>query len=381
MVKEQVSTETALHTKYRPTFLDEVLGHTKVVTQLKGVVNDKKFPSAILLTGPSSVGKTTLARAFASTVLGKKAEGHPDFYELNASESRGIDDIRELISLSRLRPTSGIRRFIFVDEGQGLLSSPAAAACFLKPLEQPPKTTTWIIGSMDPEKFQTTSNGKAIANRCVQFALSQPSKEELFAYGKRIVKGEGLGYFTKEVLDLMVEGCNSEMRSLANMIQSSVQYYEGLETKPDKLSADDVSEVLKVSGSEDDATAVRLLGAIYAKKFSVAQKEILNIQDGFGFINKMLYLNWFLLNNTVLKGAKHPKLWGNRNSFALVKVFQSIVEQQGPDNQPDQVKMIGQVQDTITQLKYRAQAFALPEQMAISNAVFTLVQQLKGDSK
>jgi DNA polymerase III delta prime subunit len=360
--------DTGLDTKYRPSNLDEIIGHDGTVTRLRGIIEEKKWPKAILFTGPTSVGKTTLARAFATSILGKRAEGHPDFMELNASDSRSIDDMRELIGLSKLRPTSGIRRFILVDEAQGLLSTPASVAAILKPVETPPKTTTWIFGSMDPEKFQSTQNGKALANRCIQFALQPPSADDLFTYGKRIVKGEGVTFF---------------MRSLANLIQSAIQFHSGLPKaeRPAKLAAEHMSSILQSSQTEDDFTIIKILAAVYAQKFSSAQKEILNLKDGFGSINKMLNTNWFILNHIVLKGARHPKVWGNKNSFELVKVFETIVEQKGPANVTEQVRLLGFVQDALTQLKFKAQAFALPEQMAISSTVFNVIQTLKAEIK
>lgn len=121
--------ETALHTKYRPKTLDEVIGHEKAVTAFKGYVETKKWPSAIALLGPTSAGKTTLAHALASSEFGVKAKGHPDFFEINASDSKTIDDVRALITLSKYRPQKGKRRFIFIDEAQGLLSNKQALKC------------------------------------------------------------------------------------------------------------------------------------------------------------------------------------------------------------------------------------------------------------
>ena len=46
--------------------------------------------------------------------------------------------------------------------------------CLLKPLEEAGSTdTVWILCSMDPSKFSSTTNGKAIAKRCTQFVLTK----------------------------------------------------------------------------------------------------------------------------------------------------------------------------------------------------------------
>lgn len=120
-----------LHTQYRPKTLDKLIGHAEAVTRMKGIINSGKVPSAILLTGPTSVGKTTLARAFACDLSGRGEAflNSPDYREINFSDTRGIDDIRELIKLTRFKPQTSKYRVIVGDECQGVLSTPAAANC------------------------------------------------------------------------------------------------------------------------------------------------------------------------------------------------------------------------------------------------------------
>jgi DNA polymerase III gamma/tau subunit len=173
--------------KYRPKTLDKIIGHEQPVTRLKGIIKSKKYPPAILFAGPSSAGKTTLARAFASDLFGVPITGHSDYHESNASEARGIDDVRQMINVSRLKPRTAPRRVFMVDEAQGF-TGPAAGS-LLKPLENPPPFTMWILGSMEPEKLS-----QAMKNRCSQFVLRAPEKEHLVKYVKRIVKGEEMSY-------------------------------------------------------------------------------------------------------------------------------------------------------------------------------------------
>lgn len=122
--------DTALHTKYRPTSLDKLIGHEEAVTRMKGMISSGKIPSAILITGPTSVGKTTIARAFVSDLNGSPDFiKSPDYREINVADQRGIDDIRDLVRLSKLRPMVGKKKVFLLDECQALVSSPAAAAC------------------------------------------------------------------------------------------------------------------------------------------------------------------------------------------------------------------------------------------------------------
>lgn len=125
--------DTALHTKYRPTSLDKLIGHEEAVTRMKGMISSGKIPSAILITGPTSVGKTTLARAFVSDLNGgEKFLNSSDYKEINVADQRSIDDMRELVRLSKLRPMVGKKRVFVLDEAQSVCSNAAAAACIEK---------------------------------------------------------------------------------------------------------------------------------------------------------------------------------------------------------------------------------------------------------
>ena len=151
----------------------------------------------MLFTGPSSVGKTTLARALATELNGKPAEKQQDYQEINGTDQRSIEDMRNLIQVSKFKP-SGKKRIIVIDEAQGVLTNAPAAAALLKPLEEPSPDTLWILCSMDPTKFGS-GNGKAIANRCTQFVLEPHSNGELLKQALRIAKGERMRYVDKEL--------------------------------------------------------------------------------------------------------------------------------------------------------------------------------------
>lgn len=344
-----MSTHTAYHLKYRPKTLNRVLGHENVVTQLKGIVESGKVPSAILFTGPSSAGKTTLARAFAASLNDVDTiEGHLDYVEINASDNRSIDDMRAIIQTSTLRPMSLKKRVILVDEAQGILGLQASVSALLKPLEQPPKSTLWILSSMEADKFASTQGGRALANRCVQFNLDYPTEEALRKQAIRIIKGEELTFISKEVLAEVVQNCNREMRTLANILEKLSMYYAGLDKKPKRLSVDDVEGVIESASSNDDKVAVRFLLALYSRKLIPALKEVAQITDVFRFINTCVQFNKNVLIDYVLKGGRHPKVWFNQHSRALKDQVQELRKDR---KDGDLLGVIAAVQDELLVVK------------------------------
>lgn len=301
------------HSKYRPKSLSRILGHEQIVTRLRGCIDSEDIPLAMLFTGPTSAGKTTLARAFAHDVNGENWKR--DFTEVNAGDTRGIDDIRSLISTARYRPQGNKRRFILIDEAQQLITNPAAAQALLKPLEEPVPTTTWILCSMDPTKF-TTAAGKAIANRCVQFSLDPLSDDALLKFAKRIAKGESMSY-ASGILPQIVENSNNEPRSLANLMQAVHQFYNGLERKPKVLTEEHVSTLLDTTESSDDRLAAVVLHALYSGQFAELQVALLEVNEPFMFVQKLIWANSFMLNSACLNGKRHRKVWPSKTAKTL----------------------------------------------------------------
>ncbi len=373
----------SFHQLYRPFSLRQIIGHQKAVSTLQGYIETGKFPSAILFTGPTSVGKTTLARAFANDVLGLDGPAdlanNPNWFEINFGENRSIEDIRGMIQMSRLRPQNGAsRRFILGDEAQQVLANAPAANAFLKPLEEPAPTTTFLLGSMEADKFKATQTGKAIANRCVVFNLEPPSPEALMKQAKRIAKGEGMTWLTADLLTAVVAASDSSMRNLANLMESLAGFRAGNPKK--EITSEDLAEVIAGSSSNDDVAAVKFLTAICAGKFVGAQKALLEMNDGVTFINKLAWSCWFLLNSLILKGQRHPKVWGSQAGYALVKQVGAVFDDL---NLPEatRVSIVGEINSRLVKLKLQSGAFAVDESLALSAFAWDTVQAVKGHLK
>ncbi len=359
---------TAFHLQYRPGTLDRVIGHEAAVTRLQGMVADNKLPNALAFFGPSSAGKTTLARAFAAQVNGLKAigEGSRDYTEVNAAEARTIEDIRQLIQQAKFRPQNK-KRIIVIDEAQGLLSNNVAAQAFLKPLEEPPKDTMWVLCSMDPAKFQSSTTGKAMINRCSQFVLKPHSQGDMLKQAVRIAKAENMSYVMddeKSVLKQVVRNCQ-EMRSLANLMETMQQYYSGMTKKPKMLGAEHISEILASTESSDDKLAVVVMAAVYQGQFKAVQRALLDVVDGFMFVNKLIYANTYVLNTTVLGGARHPKVWGSLAGRELASQSKGVT-----------LGTLAACNATLIEVKSLAQQFATTPEELLSCKLYRLIKEI-----
>lgn len=321
-VKSKQESNNDFHAKYRPGNLSEIIGHESAVLRLRGQIESNQLRSAYLFVGPSSVGKTTLARCLAAEINGVPVENQQlDYKETNAADQRSIDDMRELFRVSKFKPARN-KRVIVIDEAQALLSNPAAASALLKPLEEAGNTDTiWILGSMDPAKF-STGNGKAIANRCDQYVLRPPTIENLVAQGKRIVIGEKMNYLkSTALLTKIAEASNQEMRNVANLIQSIRDYYLGLKKKPEKLDEAALAEVLKSSEAADDRLLHDVAVGALTGQFKLAHKALLDVSDPFMFVKRLGWLANFLVSIQVVD--RHPKIWWAPVNRAVVASLKS----------------------------------------------------------
>src|SRR3989304_161939 len=90
--------------KYRPRTLDEVVGQEDIVERLKAYVKTGNLPH-LLFAGPPGAGKRTCAIALARDLFGDTWKSQ--FFEMNSSDERGIDVVRNKIKEDARREPPG----------------------------------------------------------------------------------------------------------------------------------------------------------------------------------------------------------------------------------------------------------------------------------
>jgi DNA polymerase-3 subunit gamma/tau len=188
-----------LYKKYRPNSLNELYGQGAAVAMINEWIKARKVPHAILLTGNSGVGKTTIARILRSAV----GCHDNDYHESNCADARGIDDIRGINAKMRKKPF-GKAIVYCMDECHQL---PAASQnILLKMLEDTPKWVYFLLCTTDPQKII-----KTVKTRCSSIQLESLSPQELEKLILSVAKREGLEIH-EDVIDAIVNAADGSAR-------------------------------------------------------------------------------------------------------------------------------------------------------------------------
>jgi len=313
--------------KYRPKRLNEVAGQAAVVNKLRGMLKTQEVPNALLFS--AGTGKTTLARMVMrylncenGNACGKcescrlDTDRHPDFMEINASERRGIDDVRAIIKQAQFRPQYNIR-VILLDEAHNLTSHSANA--FLKPLEEPPEHTLWILGTTDPQKLLP-----ALIGRCEHLALTTLSKEDIASRLAAIASKESIDYATNDLYMEIASATGGHVRNAVNVLEGISKYVRGMKNPPstEELVDKVMKEALQTTDvALENICAKTLLGMYLGKPNAIVAATLDLDQASFiQYANRMLWLNQYLIDVQVRDN--HQNIWHTADN----RRFRSVVD-------------------------------------------------------
>ncbi|MFC1755448.1 replication factor C small subunit, partial [Thermoproteota archaeon] len=162
---------------------------------------------------PAGVGKTTLSLVVAKTLFGDTWRNN--FLELNASDERGIDIVRNKVKdFARTRAIGDVPfKIIYLDECDALTKE--AQQALRRTMENYTQTCRFVLACNYSSKIIDP-----IQSRCAIFRFKPLGKDEMFSLIDSIGKGEKLDIDDKAKAALY-EISEGDCRRVENVLQSS----------------------------------------------------------------------------------------------------------------------------------------------------------------
>ncbi|QPG75665.1 Subunit of heteropentameric Replication factor C (RF-C) [Brettanomyces nanus] len=216
--------------KYRPQNLDQVYGQQEVVQTIRKLAKDGRIPH-MLFYGPPGSGKTSTVIALAREIYGKNYKNM--VLELNASDDRGIDVVRDRIkSFASTRQifSSGFK-LIILDEADAMTST--AQNALRRIIEKYTKNTRFCILANYAHKMNP-----ALMSRCTRFRFA-PLADSAVGKGIHVVVKEEKLNLPEETEKCLIPLSRGDMRKAFNVLQACAA---ALDEEGDPITIDMIYE-------------------------------------------------------------------------------------------------------------------------------------------
>lgn len=208
--------------KYRPSSLADVEGHQDIIATINKFVDSNRLPH-LLLYGPPGTGKTSTVLALARRIYGNK-NMRQMVLELNASDDRGIDVVREQIKtfsstkqIFSAAPKAGdpglaTFKLIILDEADAMTST--AQMALRRIMEKYTANTRFCIIANYTHKLSP-----ALLSRCTRFRFSPLKERDIRNLVDKVVEDEKVN-ITQDATESLVTLSKGDMRRALNVLQA-----------------------------------------------------------------------------------------------------------------------------------------------------------------
>ncbi|KNE64522.1 hypothetical protein AMAG_09539 [Allomyces macrogynus ATCC 38327] len=198
--------------KYRPASLSDLVAHEDITNTIIKFIDEKRLPH-LLFYGPPGTGKTSTILACARRLYGPQYKSM--ILELNASDDRGIDVVREQIknfASTRKIFSSGFK-LIVLDEADAMTS--AAQAALRRIIEKYTKNVRFCIICNYVSKIIP-----ALQSRCTRFRFNPLEPDQVEKRLDFICQSEGVD-LRPDGMQALLRLSQGDMRRALNVAQST----------------------------------------------------------------------------------------------------------------------------------------------------------------
>jgi len=198
--------------KYRPKKFEGLVGQDDIVKKVQGLTKSLNIPH-LLFAGPAGTGKSTLALIVVKELFGSTWK--ENYLELNASDERGIDVVRQKVKdFARTKALGNVPfKVIFLDEADALTKE--AQQALRRTMENYSGTCRFVMSCNYSSKIIDP-----IQSRCVIFRFKLLEKKDIEKRIKLIAERENL-QLSEQTIETLYEASEGDCRRVINLLQAS----------------------------------------------------------------------------------------------------------------------------------------------------------------
>jgi replication factor C small subunit len=256
--------------KYRPKTLGNIVDQKDIVERLKSFVQSRNVPHCIFA-GPPGTGKTTAALCLSRDLYGEPYREH--IMELNASDQRGIDVVRDTVkTFARVKSIGDIPfKIMILDEADNMTSD--AQQALRRTMERYTETCRFVLCANYSGKII-----EPIQSRCAPFRFTYLPRKEHDSYLCEIASKEKVK-LEPDGLDAVFEVCGGDLRRAINTLQAAASVGKPVDSKvvysiAGRANPADVQKMIKTAMDGDFSGSRKLLRDMI-QKYGIAGSDII----------------------------------------------------------------------------------------------------------